>query len=150
MNSDEIENTPELECSLKVLFYIIFQLNKDPIQYKLDKEANKLFKSIYDKFKHYSQVFHLDDPFMGAMLGKCASQVLRIAALVHILKLAYNLLINNFKKFNLDPHNLNTRLDKFLVSFIKTQKEIIENEKKKNKMTKTRLMLLKNKKEWIT
>lgn len=54
------------------------------------------------------------------MCGKTASQLLRLAMVIHNLKFSYNLLINNFEKYKVDPFNLNERIDKFMSGVLKT------------------------------
>lgn len=67
--NDEIA-TDESKCSLKVLFYIIYRLNKQQVNYVLDDEARLTFNSIFNRLRGYCKKFHMDDNFIGYLIFK--------------------------------------------------------------------------------
>ncbi|RNA03124.1 hypothetical protein BpHYR1_006468, partial [Brachionus plicatilis] len=64
LNANEIIDAEKPECSLDVLFYIIFKLNEIGTEYILSKEATIEFNQIYSDFKSLIQKEYKKDGFI--------------------------------------------------------------------------------------
>ncbi|MFM7852472.1 MAG: hypothetical protein ACKO96_11305, partial [Flammeovirgaceae bacterium] len=78
---EEVIFSPDPKYSVIALFYLINSIFKTPKKFKLDHSAIVEYVKLNQDYKKMVRVVNNIDNFIGAMLGKCNTHLLRLCGI---------------------------------------------------------------------